>query len=914
MRSPRRPAPWPPRSAAPAWRRRPWLWAASLAGLPALALAAPDSPPATGERALWALSLALLGGGLGWLHRRQGRALEAARRAGRRAVDALEGAGEGLWDWDIATGTVYYSDGWKTMLGHAPEEVGNGLDEWQSRVHPADLPATLELIEAHLQGHTASYRSKHRLRCKDGSYRWILDRGRVVERDAEGHPLRMTGTHSDTTAQHEAEEELRASEATLRSLLAALGEGVLMRDTGGRTLLANAAAARLLNLSEAELDHFDQPGSPLRTVREDGTPCPPEALSCNRVLADGQPHSGVVGIELPEGRRRWLLSRSEPVYAGQPPRLTAVVSSLSDITRLRETEEELRLADKVFANSVESIVITGADQRILRVNPAFTAVTGYRPEEVIGRYPSILRSGRHDAAFFRAMRDAIENQGFWQGEIWNRRKDGKIIPQWLSVSAVRDGQGRLTHYVGVFTDITERKAQEARIAFLAHHDPLTALPNRSLMVERLERRTLRSQRDRSRFALLFLDLDHFKHINDSLGHAVGDKLLKEIAGRLTHCVRSSDSVGRLGGDEFLILLAELADAADAGNVAEKIIEQMAPPFELEGHRLSTSISIGIAIYPGDGKDSDTLMKNADTAMYHAKAGGRNTFRFFTEAMNAAAMERLMLDNAMRQALERVEFRLVYQPQVCLASGRITGMEALLRWKSGEYGEVPPSRFIPLAEDNGQIIPIGRWALEQACRDASTWGQGPAGPVPVAVNLSALQFRRDDVVALVLDTLSRTGLPPAMLELELTESLLLEQGTEALETIRRLKAEGIRIAIDDFGTGYSSLSYIKRFRVDRLKVDQSFIRDLDSDPEDAEIVRAIIQLGHSLRMEVVAEGVETPRQLTFLQAEGCEFAQGYLFARPRPAAEAFWDVGTHHVVDGLRRAAPQGGPCEDGGGI
>jgi diguanylate cyclase (GGDEF)-like protein/PAS domain S-box-containing protein len=777
-------------------------------------------------------------------------------------------------------------------------------------VHPADLQATLERMEEQLDGRSARYRSEHRLRCKDGSYRWILARGRVLERDAEGKPLRMAGTFCDTTARHEAEEELRAREATLRSLLAALGEGVLMRDSSGKTLLANAAATRLLGLTEAQMAHFDQPSSPLHFLREDGSPCPPAELTGNRTLADGRPHTGVIGVRRPDGSLSWLLARSEPVLAGLPPRHTGVVTTLTDITRQRETEEELRLADKVFANSVEAIVITAADQRILRVNPAFCTATGYRPEEVIGRSPNLLRSERHDQAFFQAMWRAIEKLGVWQGEVWNRRKDGTTFPEWLSISAVRDAGGRLSHYVGVLTDITERKAQEAQIAFLAHHDPLTSLPNRSLMLERLERRTLQSQRDKSRFALLFLDLDHFKHINDSLGHAVGDELLQEIARRLAECVRASDSVGRLGGDEFLILLADLAAAADAASVAEKIIAAMVPPFELDGHRLSTSISIGVAIFPGDGKDPEALMKNADTAMYHAKAGGRNTFRFFAESMNAAAMERLMLDNAMRQALEREEFRLVYQPQVCLKTGRIIGMEALLRWKSAAYGEISPGRFIPLAEDNGQIIPIGRWVLREACRDARRWSMEAPGPVPVAVNLSALQFRRDDVVGMVLETLAETGLPATMLELELTESLLLEQGSEALATITRLKAEGIRISIDDFGTGYSSLSYIKRFRVDRLKIDQSFIRDIDTDPDDAEIVRAIIQLGHNLRMDVVAEGVETAEQLAFLQAEDCESAQGYLFARPQPSAEAFANVATHHVVAGL----PQAVSFDCGGGI
>jgi diguanylate cyclase (GGDEF)-like protein/PAS domain S-box-containing protein len=900
-----------PAPGSPHARRLPVRRLAALVlGLPSVALAAGQSIDTVGERSLWILAVISLAGGLAWLRQSRSVTLRTAKRTGQRAADALEGAGDGHWDWDLASGAVHFSDTWKASLGHAPQDIPHTLAEWQSRIHPADLSAALEHVDEHLQGLTPAYRSEHRLRCKDGSYRWFLDRGRVLERDPEGQPLRMVGIHSDTTARHEAEEDLRASEASLRSLLTSLGEGVVMRGCDGSLILANAAAGRVLGLDAEQVRCHDQPGSPLRFMREDGSDCPVEELPANLCLADGRPHSGVVGIQRPDGSRGWVLARSEPVLSGVPPHHTAVVTSLTDITRQKETEEALRLADKVFAHSIEAIVITGADQRILRVNPAFCTVTGYTEEETIGRSPALMRSGHHDAAFYREMWETIDQQGFWQGEIWNRRKDGRVFPEWLSISAVRDAGGRLTHYVGVFTDITERKAQEARIAFLAHHDPLTALPNRSLMVERLERRVLQAKRDKHSFALLFLDLDHFKHINDSLGHAIGDKLLQAIAQRLTDCVRTSDSVGRLGGDEFLILLSELAETTDAVKVAAKIIEHMAPPFELDGHRLSTSVSIGIAIHPGDGRDAHDLMKNADTAMYHAKASGRNTYRFFTEAMNSAAMERLMLDNAMRLGLERKEFRLVYQPQVCLASGSIIGMEALLRWNSGTFGEVPPSRFIPLAEDNGQIIPIGRWVLAQACRDACRWGEEGPGPVPVAVNLSALQFRRDDVVEMILETLAETGLEANRLELELTESVLLEQGSEALTTITRLKALGIRISIDDFGTGYSSLSYIKRFRVDRLKIDKSFIHDIANDPDNAEVVRAIIQLGHSLRMEVVAEGVETPRQLALLQAEGCESAQGFLFAQPQPAGQAFSNVDTHHIMVGPLEPA-----CfQDGEGI
>ncbi len=895
----------PSRHRLPRGRRTLALLSATLSPLPAWAAVGVGGIPL--PHPVWPASLAaLVIGTLAWRwHQRRQR--QQADALAKIPALALDSAGDAMWDWDLNASKLRYSDAWGRLVGASPEDLGASPGAWQSRIHPADLDAHLAALKAHLAGEAAEFRSEHRLLTAGGNYGWILARGRVVERDGVGRALRMVGTIMDVTARRDSEDTLRASEATLRSILAALGEGVLMRDNRGRTLLTNPAAGRVLGLAADEVAEFDQPKTALRFFRADGSACPADELTANRSFADGRAHSAVVGLQRQDGSQAWLLARSEPVTTGTPPRQIGVVTTLADITRLRETEDALRLAETVFSNSVEAIMVTGPDLKILRVNPAFTLATGYAPEDILGRSPAVLRSGRHDAAFYRAMWDSIDHKGSWQGEIWNRRKDGTIYPEWLSISAVRDQRGRLTHYMAVFNDISERKAQEAQIAFLAHHDPLTSLPNRALMIERIDRRILQAQREHSRFALLFLDLDHFKHINDSLGHTVGDLLLKDIAHRLVACVRASDSVGRLGGDEFLILLTELADAADAAQVARKIIEAMAPPFEIDGHSLATSASIGIAVHPADGKNAQDLMRSADTAMYHAKASGRNAFHFFTETMNAAAMERLMLDNAMRQALERNEFHLVYQPQICLATGRITGMEALLRWTSATYGDVPPSRFIPLAEDNGQIIPIGRWVLAEACRQACLWQLEGRGEMPVAVNLSALQFRRDDIVQLVQDTLRTSGLAPHLLELELTESLLLEQGSEALDTITRLKSAGIRISIDDFGTGYSSLSYIKRFRVDRLKIDRSFIRDIDADVDDAEIVRAIIQLGHVLRMEVVAEGVETPFQLDFLRNEGCESAQGFLFARPRPAREAFDNVGPTVLAEYPAAAVPAGTP-------
>ncbi|MBK7846698.1 MAG: EAL domain-containing protein [Zoogloea sp.] len=449
---------------------------------------------------------------------------------------------------------------------------------------------------------------------------------------------------------------------------------------------------------------------------------------------------------------------------------------------------------------------------------------------------------------------------------------------------------------GGFSDITERKASEARIAYLAQHDPLTGLPNRTLLQDRLDQALAHAVRHGSRIAVLFLDLDRFKTINDSLGHMTGDRLLQGVALRLSECTRETDTISRQGGDEFLIVLTDVDGPDDAARVAEKILDRLGPPFDIDGQLLATSFSIGIALFPDDGKCAESLMKNADTAMYHAKESGRNTYRFFDEVMNINALERLQLENALRQALDNQEFCLYYQPQVNLASGRIIGVEALLRWFNGALGGVPPSSFIPLAEECGLIVPIGRWVLHQACRQAKAWQAQGYAPIPVAVNLSAMQFRRADMVATVREALEASGLSPQWLELELTESLLMQSGAQVENTLAELKALGVRMSIDDFGTGYSSLAYLKRFPVDCLKIDRSFVNDLIDDPDDAAIVRAVIQLGRSLRLDVIAEGTETHEQLDVLRAEGCVAAQGYVFSPPLPA-EALGDILRVGVLPG-----------------
>lgn len=457
--------------------------------------------------------------------------------------------------------------------------------------------------------------------------------------------------------------------------------------------------------------------------------------------------------------------------------------------------------------------------------------------------------------------------------------------RWFSISGrPLFEQGRFRGYRGIGSDITGRKTSEHQIEFLAYHDPLTGLPNRVLLEDRLQQAMAHADRNRTQLALLFMDLDNFKQINDSLGHAVGDCLLQDVASRLGDCVRDTDTLSRQGGDEFILLLTDLQDPDASLPVLTKIMNRLQDPFMVEGDELSTSVSIGVATYPGDGTDFDTLRKKADMAMYRAKEAGRNTYRFFDEAMNHEAVEHLTIRNGLRRALEREEFLLHYQPQIDLSSGQIIGTEALLRWQHPELGLVPPGRFIHIAEESGMIVPIGEWVLHTACRQAMAWQRAGLPPLLMAVNLSAVQFRRGNVEQNVTQALAQSGLDPARLELELTESILIQNVEQVLATVKALKRLGVKLSIDDFGTGYSSLSYLKRFDIDKLKIDQSFIRDLATDPDDAAIVHAIVQMAHSLNLKAIAEGVEHAGMLRQLREFGCDEAQGYYFARPMPADE------------------------------
>ncbi|MHB8166049.1 MAG: putative bifunctional diguanylate cyclase/phosphodiesterase, partial [Sulfuricella sp.] len=563
------------------------------------------------------------------------------------------------------------------------------------------------------------------------------------------------------------------------------------------------------------------------------------------------------------------------------------VAIIQDITERKRAELELRITATAFETQ-EGILITDRDNRILRVNHAFTRLTGYSAEEAIGRTPAMLKSGRHDAAFYRSMWETLNRDKYWQEELWNQRKDGVDFPVWLTITAVTDADGQLTNYVGVFSDITLRKETEEKIHQLAFYDPLTKLPNRSLLRDRLQQTLTYSTRHKNHGAILFIDLDNFKILNDTRGHDIGDLLLTEVAKRLQDCVRSGDTVARLGGDEFVVMLKDLSEdaqqaAAAAQDVGEKVLASTNRPFNLQGFEYHSSSSIGISLFRGDGMSMDDLLKHADTAMYQAKSAGRNTLRFFDPVMQAELEIRAAMEADLRQALPHQQLKLYYQVQV--NEQGVVGAEALLRWQHPERGLISPMEFIPLAEETGLIVPIGKWVLQMACAQLEQWeNDSRTCNLQLAVNVSARQFRQPDFVDLVLEVLKKSGINPHKLKLELTESLVLDNITDSIDKMQALRSAGIRFSLDDFGTGQSSLTYLKRLPLYQIKIDQSFVRDITTDPNDAAIVRTIIGMANNLGLDIIAEGVETEQQRDFLERNGCHAYQGYLFGKPVPIEE------------------------------
>jgi diguanylate cyclase (GGDEF)-like protein/PAS domain S-box-containing protein len=570
----------------------------------------------------------------------------------------------------------------------------------------------------------------------------------------------------------------------------------------------------------------------------------------------------------------------------------AIYCAWRDISERKLAEESLRVYARIFEYSGEAILITDSSNRIVSVNQTFTRLTGYTLDEVTGKNPSLLSAGHTRAETYQAMWQGLNQHGFWQGELWDRRKDGSEYPKWVSISAIRDDRQELTHYISSFTDITESKAAEDRINYLAHYDVLTHLCNRYSLESRLAQSLLEAKRESRLLAVMFIDLDRFKVINDALGHHIGDLLLVEVARRLSESIRESDIVARLGGDEFVVVLTSLHDEADAALVATKILDLLGTPYTIEGKLLHSTPSIGISVFPTNGDDADTLMKNADTAMYQAKQRGRNNFQFLSQEMTLMATERMELERDLHEALRTGQFELHYQPQISTIDDSTHGVEALIRWRHPQRGLISPLKFIPIAEETGVIEEIGLWVLEEACRQLAAWRDDGIHGLRMAVNLSAHQLRSPGLVDAVRKVMQKFALKDGDLELEVTESTAMADPERAIDQLNGLRDLGVELAIDDFGTGYSSLAYLKLLPIHTLKLDRTFVRDIETDANDASISVATIALAHSLGLKVVAEGIETEGQSRFLRDHGCDLLQGYLYGRPEPGAiwGARWKKG------------------------
>ncbi|MDP2433165.1 MAG: EAL domain-containing protein [Pseudomonadota bacterium] len=787
---------------------------------------------------------------------------------------------------------------------------------WRGHLHPDDRAAALAVMDT-LAGTGGEVVHEYRFFDGAGQTRWLHDELRLTRKEDEGGGEAI-GAWRDITDAKLAEQLRETRIAVLDGLVAnqalstvlleittrlerihpEMRVSILIRETGNGRLYTGAAPSlpAFFNTAVNGLKPEVGQGS-CGTSAALGEPVIVADISSHPYWAQYTQLAEQAGLRacwsIPFKDEAGQVLGTFGIYYAQPRTpIQAELDLIGEfariaglaVTRVR-ADTILRQAAAVFESTREGVVITDLTPRILTVNRAYSQITGYEAAEVVGRNPSLLKSGRQDEAFYGALWASVREAGHWQGEIWNRRKNGEVFPQLLTISTVYDGDGLPSHYVGVMTDISQLKQSEARLEHLAHYDPLTNLPNRLLLQSRLEHALEHAERHQQQIAVLFLDLDRFKDVNDSLGHPVGDELLEALARRLGERLREDDTLGRLGGDEFLVLLENLGHPEDAAGVAHTLLQLLEQPFSLpSGHEVYVGASIGISLYPDDGLNVTELIKNADVAMYQSKEQGRNTASFYTPTLTVAANERLDMEARLRRALAKGEFVLHYQPQLDIQSGALIGCEALVRWNSPEEGMISPLRFIPLAEATGLIVPLGEWVLRTACVQARAWLDAGLPPLLVAVNLSGRQLQQRDIVPRVAAILEETGLPADHLKLELTESMIMGRGEQAVELLHALKALGLSLSIDDFGTGYSSLAYLKRFPIDELKIDQSFVRDIPHDPNDMEIAAAIIAMARNLNLKVMAEGVETPEQLDFLRRQGCHAYQGYLFSRPVPADE------------------------------
>lgn len=766
----------------------------------------------------------------------------------------------------------WFNNVWLDFTGRNMEqEIGNG---WAEGVHPEDLDRCLEIYVSHFD-RREEFRMEYRLRHHDGEYRWLDDHG-VPLFDAQGNFSGYIGSCVDITNSKNAHIALSKTSMYSRSLIEASLDPLVTISPEGKITDVNTATENVTGVDRANLigSNFVDYFTDQEKARE----------GYHQVFSQGFVTDYPLAIRHVSGKIIDVLYNAS-IYRDANGNVLGVFAAARDITDRRKAEAELRIAAIAF-ESQEGMLVTDANSIILRVNHAFTDISGYTANDVVGQTPHMLSSGRHDAIFYSTMWDSINSTGAWEGEIWNRRKNGEIYPGHLSITAVKGLDGTTTNYVATLTDITSKKAAAEEIQSLAFYDPLTKLPNRRLLLNRLTHALAACMRNGQRGALLFLDLDHFKTLNDTLGHDLGDLLLQQVAQRLIACLRESDTAARLGGDEFVVLFEDLSDqdvdsAAQAEAVGYKILAALSEPYQLVTHIYHSTSSIGITLFGNQQTGAEELLRQADIAMYQAKAAGRNGLRFFDPEMQEVINTRAAMESDLRTAIEEQQFQLYYQMQVD-NTGQPLGAEVLIRWHHPERGLVSPDQFIPLAEETGLILPIGRWVLDMACAQLKIWQHDVlTQDLSIAVNVSAKQFRQKNFVEQVQATMLHHGINPDRLKLELTESMLLDNMEDIIIRMKVLNEVGIRFELDDFGTGYSSLQYLKNLPLYQLKIDQSFVHDIAINSSDQAIVCTIIAMAQSLGLKVIAEGVETENQRQFLMDNGCMHYQGYLFSKPVP---------------------------------
>lgn len=803
---------------------------------------------------------------------------QALRASEERSTYAQQVGHVGIWEWNIQSNEIYWSYLIEPMFGFGPGEFSRTYEGFLACVHGDDRESIVNALQAAVE-HDQAYQVEYRIVWPDDSIHWIYAAAEVF-RDAQGQPLRMLGICQEVTKRITSALALQDGQQDLEMSQQLANIGSWRWELQSNHVTWSRELYRIYGL-DPDTFSGDLMTHVVAATHPEDRERVAQSISDSLENAD-QENRIEYRILRPDGSVRtvWGLGQAVADRYGNIVRRVGIVQ---DITAKAQADETMRKLSRALEQTDDLVLITDRTGVIEFVNDALQTTTGYSREELIGAKPRLLRSGEHDASFYKKMWKTILAGNSFRDVLVNRRKDGTTYFEEKTITPLVDNNN-ITHFISTGKDITERVHDQQRMEFLAHHDVLTELPNRVLFTDRLEHALTRRSDHNKQLALIYMDLDRFKIINDTLGHDAGDRFLKVLSDRLRQHLRDEDTIARLGGDEFAILLEDIDSIEQVAGVARKILFALSTPFKLDEQELFVTASLGISIFPADGHDSRTLLKHADIAMYRAKDLGRNTYQFYSADMSSKAFERLSLETSLRYALEREEFILYYQPQIDLSNQRVLGTEALIRWQHPDLGLVSPADFIPILEETGLIVEVGEWVMREACLQAMRWKKLGLDNLRMAVNVSTRQFSSSNFVEVVQSVLKETAIDPQLLELEITESILLLTTAQIKHTFASILNTNVRLALDDFGTGYSSLSYLKRFPIDVLKIDRSFIRDLTTDPDDASIVEAIIALARSMNIQVVAEGVETAQQQDFLYVRGCNAMQGFLFSPPVPAEE------------------------------